>query len=103
MYPDPFRFPWRNDYLEQNDNMVTANITGLKYLTNRMESPEGVKGSSGQPNKNNLTTFGFYQDFKPEFKIHQDGTRNDSMIIEHYLIIHFFIDSYRDSGPFSSI
>ena len=69
--------PWRTDYLEQNDNMVTANITGLEYLTDRMESPEGVKGSSGQPNKNDLTTFGFYQDFKPEFKIHQDGIRND--------------------------
>ena len=77
MYPDPFRFPWRTDYLDKNDNMVTANITGLNYLTNRMESSEGVKGSSGHANKMNFTTFGFYQDFKPEYKIHQDGIRSD--------------------------
>ena len=72
MYPDPFRFPWRTDYLEENDNMVTANITGLNFLTNRMESADDVRGASGQPNKVNLTTFGFYQDFKPVYKIHQD-------------------------------
>ena len=90
MYPDPFRFPWRTDYLEQNDNMVTANITGLEYLTDRMESPEGVKGSSGQPNKNDLTTFGFYQDFKPVFKIHQDRIRNDKFYLKHYLMVVYF-------------
>ena len=79
MYPDPFRFPWRTDYLEKHDNMVTANITGLNYLTNRMETPDDIRGASDKPNNVNLTTFGFYQDFKPVYKIHQAGFQIDAL------------------------
>ena len=92
MYPDPFRFPWRTDYLEKHDNMVTANITGLNYLTNRMETPDDIRGASDKPNNVNLTTFGFYQDFKPVYKIHQ-AVNDDPNIEESYPDIKIIDDN----------
>ena len=35
-YPDPFRFPWRHDFLEENNYRMNATIKGLKFLENKM-------------------------------------------------------------------